>query len=300
MLGQPVSMLIPEVVGFKLTGRLREGITATDLVLTRHPDAAQAGVVGSSSNSMATARPSSRRRPRDRSPTWRPNMARPAASSRSTTKRSPICATPAATRHGSPWSKPMPRRKACGATQSAEPVFTDTLELDMLDRASFGPKRPQDRSPEPAQTSNRGTRQEDGEDAATRAFAVEWIELSRRRRRRDRRDHQLHQHLQPSRDDRGGPGRAQGPRARPDTAAVGQDRRSRPAPGGERVSRRRRPADELDALGFDMVGYGCTTCIGNSGPLAERDHQGDRTTHDRSRPRCCRGTATSKAASTPT
>ncbi len=34
MLGQPVSMLIPDVVGFKLTGKLREGITATDLVLT--------------------------------------------------------------------------------------------------------------------------------------------------------------------------------------------------------------------------------------------------------------------------
>jgi homoaconitase/3-isopropylmalate dehydratase large subunit len=34
MLGQPVSMLIPEVIGFKLTGKLNEGITATDLVLT--------------------------------------------------------------------------------------------------------------------------------------------------------------------------------------------------------------------------------------------------------------------------
>lgn len=34
MLGQPISMLIPEVIGFKLTGKLQEGITATDLVLT--------------------------------------------------------------------------------------------------------------------------------------------------------------------------------------------------------------------------------------------------------------------------
>ena len=34
MLGQPISMLIPEVIGFKLTGKLPEGITATDLVLT--------------------------------------------------------------------------------------------------------------------------------------------------------------------------------------------------------------------------------------------------------------------------
>ena len=42
MLGQPVSMLIPLVVGVKLTGRLREGTTATDLVLTHNRNAAQA------------------------------------------------------------------------------------------------------------------------------------------------------------------------------------------------------------------------------------------------------------------
>src|SRR3546814_12947990 len=46
MLGQPVSMLIPEVVGFKLTGSLREGITATDLVLTVTQMLRQKGVVG--------------------------------------------------------------------------------------------------------------------------------------------------------------------------------------------------------------------------------------------------------------
>ena len=52
----------------------------------------------------------------------------------------------------------------------------------------------------------------------------------------------------------------------------------------------------LDALGFNLVGYGCTTCIGNSGPLPEADlgrHQ-RRTTS--SPPRCCRATATSRAA----
>ena len=46
MLGQPVSMLIPEVVGFKLSGKLREGITATDLVLTVTQMLRQKGVVG--------------------------------------------------------------------------------------------------------------------------------------------------------------------------------------------------------------------------------------------------------------
>src|SRR3546814_519132 len=46
MLGQPVSMLIPEVVGFKLTGALAEGITATDLVLTVTQMLRAKGVVG--------------------------------------------------------------------------------------------------------------------------------------------------------------------------------------------------------------------------------------------------------------
>ena len=46
MLGQPISMLIPEVVGFKLTGKLHEGVTATDLVLTVTQMLRQKGVVG--------------------------------------------------------------------------------------------------------------------------------------------------------------------------------------------------------------------------------------------------------------
>ncbi len=54
MLGQPVSMLIPEVVGFKLTGELPEGITATDLVLTVTADAARQGR-GRPASSSSTA-----------------------------------------------------------------------------------------------------------------------------------------------------------------------------------------------------------------------------------------------------
>ncbi|MFW1825307.1 aconitase family protein, partial [Acinetobacter baumannii] len=46
MLGHPISMLIPEVIGFKLTGKLQEGITATDLVLTITQLLRQKGVVG--------------------------------------------------------------------------------------------------------------------------------------------------------------------------------------------------------------------------------------------------------------
>ena len=58
MLGQPISMLIPEVVGFRLVDRLPEGATATDLVLTDHRDAC-ASSASSASSSSSSARASS-------------------------------------------------------------------------------------------------------------------------------------------------------------------------------------------------------------------------------------------------
>ena len=53
---------------------------------------------------------------------------------------------------------------------------------------------------------------------------------------------------------------------------------------------------DLDALGFNLVGYGCTTCIGNSGPLPDGHLANASTTTISSPPRCCRATAISKAA----
>lgn len=85
MLGQPVSMLIPDVVGFKLSGKLREGITATDPVLTVTQMLRQHGVVGkfvefygdgTDTLPLPTGRPS---------PIWRRSMAPPVAFSLSMT-----------------------------------------------------------------------------------------------------------------------------------------------------------------------------------------------------------------------
>ncbi len=116
MLGQPISMLIPEVVGFKLTGEMIEGTTATDLVLKVVRDAARAGR-GRQVRRILRRRASTTCRwpTAPPSPTWRPNTAPPAASSRSTTKPCATCARPAATRTASRWSRPMPRRTASGA-----------------------------------------------------------------------------------------------------------------------------------------------------------------------------------------
>ena len=91
MLGQAASMLIPQVVGVRFTGKLREGSTATDLVLTVTEALRKKGVVGKfveffgpgwASCRWPTARPS---------PTWLPSTARPAASSRWTRRRCAIC-----------------------------------------------------------------------------------------------------------------------------------------------------------------------------------------------------------------
>jgi aconitate hydratase len=88
MLGQPVSMLIPEVIGFKLNGKMKEGTTATDLVLTVTQMLRKKGVVGKFVEFFGPGLDTSRSPTARRSPTWRRNTARPAASSRSTLKRS--------------------------------------------------------------------------------------------------------------------------------------------------------------------------------------------------------------------
>ena len=92
MLGQPVSMLIPEVVGFKLHGKLPAGATATDLVLTVTEMLRKKKVVGKfvefyGSGLEPLASPIARR-----SRTWRPSTARRWASSPSTPRRSSTCA----------------------------------------------------------------------------------------------------------------------------------------------------------------------------------------------------------------
>ncbi len=82
MLGQPISMLLPEVVGFKLNGRLPEGCTATDLVLTVTQMLRKKGVVGKFVEFYGDGRERAERwRTAPPSATWRPNTARPSASS---------------------------------------------------------------------------------------------------------------------------------------------------------------------------------------------------------------------------
>ena len=86
MLGQPSSMLIPPVLGYRLTGRLPEGATATDLVLTITEALRKKGVVGKFVEFYGPGlAPPDHRRPRHARATCAPSTARRSRSSRSTT-----------------------------------------------------------------------------------------------------------------------------------------------------------------------------------------------------------------------
>ena len=156
-----------------------------------------------------------------------------------------------------------------------DPVFTDTLELDLatVQPSIAGPKRPQDRvaadrSQARLRRMPRGRVQE-GRRRSGQALQGRGQELRPRpRRRRHRRDHLLHQHVEPRRDDRGGPAGPQrgGAGASPSKPWV----KTSLAPGSQVVAEYLAKAGlqkSLDKLGFNLVGFGCTTCIGNSGPL---------------------------------
>jgi aconitate hydratase len=142
MLGQPISMLIPEVIGFKLTGKLREGVTATDLVLTVTQMLRKKGVVGkfvefygpASTRSVARG---PRHHRQHGAGIWRdlrllPDRRRDHALSEDTAPRPPA----------SRWSS---LRQGAGLFRTAktpDPVFTDTLSLDLGDgRAVASPAR---------------------------------------------------------------------------------------------------------------------------------------------------------------
>ena len=150
MLGQPISMLLPQVVGFRLDGELPEGATATDLVLTVTEMLREHGVVGKFVEFFGPGLADARRSPTGRrSATCRRSSARPARSSRSTPRRCATSSSPGRpTEHDRAGrglrarAGPVPRR----ATPRSRPSPTRSSSTSATScRASPGPKRPQDR-----------------------------------------------------------------------------------------------------------------------------------------------------------
>lgn len=273
MLGQPVSMLIPEVVGFKLTGALKEGITATDLVLTVTQMLRAKGVVGRfvefygpglSSMTLADRATIANMAPEygatcgffpidEKTIDYMRLTARP---------EEVIALTEAYAKANGFWHE----------AGREDPIFTDTLELDMgsVVPSLAGPKRPQDRV-----SLNKVDEVFNGD--LTKLYKKEQPE----RVAVEGKDHDI------------GDGdvviaaitsctNTSNPSVLVAAGLVARKARAlglkpKPwvktslAPGSQVVTDYLNKAgltEDLDAIGFNLVGYGCTTCIGNSGPLA--------------------------------
>ncbi len=279
MLGQPVSMLIPEVIGFKLTGKLREGITATDLVLTVTQMLRKKGVVGKfvefHGDGLADLPLADRATIANMAPEYGATCGffpvdditlgylrlsgRPEET---------VQLVEAYSRVQGLWREP-----------GHQPVFTDSLSLDLgsVEASLAGPRRPQDRVPlpnvpaafselldlqlKPVGTTVAGSVSvtlDDGERFDLEDGAVVIAAIT-------------------SCTNTSNPSvmMAAGLVAK---KAVEKGLSRKPwvksslAPGSKVVTEYFRAAGltpYLDQLGFNLVGYGCTTCIGNSGPLLE-------------------------------
>ena len=267
MLGQPVSMLIPEVIGFKITGKMKEGTTATDLVLVVTQMLRKKGVVnkfvefyGEGLESMSLA---------DRA-----TIANMAPEYGATCGFFPI--DEETIRYLRFTGRDEARVKLVEAyakeqgfwrEKGHEPVFTDTLHLDLSDvePSIAGPKRPQDRILL--------------KDAAP-DFSK--LEVSGNKVKVEGMEHELSDGdvviaAITSCTNTSNPSVmvAAGLVAKK-ANELGLTRKAwvktSLAPGSQVVTDYLNKADlsrHLDAIGFNLVGYGCTTCIGNSGPLPE-------------------------------
>lgn len=272
MLGQPVSMLIPEVVGFKLTGKLKEGTTATDLVLTVTQMLRKKGVVGKFVEFFGSGL--------DNLPLAdRATIANMAPEYGATCGIFPIDAETInylklTSRSAERVALVEAYAKAQGMWRDsnyADPVFTDVLELDMasVEPCLAGPKRPQDK----VLLSN-----------AQSSFAEALPELNKENKTpntalaTDRLEHgSVVIAAITSCTNTSNPYvmMAAGLVAR---NAIAKGLKTKPwvktslAPGSKVVTEYLEQSGlnkSLDTIGFNLVGYGCTTCIGNSGPLRE-------------------------------
>ena len=273
MLGQPVSMLIPEVVGFKLTGSLAEGITATDLVLTATQMLRNHGVVGRFVEyygpGLASLTLADRATLANMAPEYGATCGFFGIDDKTLdymrlTGRSAetIALTEAYAKEQGFWIDP-----------AVEPVFSSTLELDMssVQPSLAGPKRPQDKVvlQQVDDVFNADLAEVYKHDGAKRV-PVEGAA-------HDIGDGDVVIAAITSCTNTSNPSvlvaaglvakkaNAFGLRPKPWV-------KTSLAPGSQVVTDYLVKAglqEHLDAIGFNLVGYGCTTCIGNSGPLAE-------------------------------
>ena len=267
MLGQPISMLIPEVVGFKLTGKLKEGATATDLVLTVTQMLRKQGVVGKFVEFYGDGLD-------NLSLADRATIANMAPEYGATCGFFPIDAETirylnftGRDPHRVKLVEAYAKEQGMWREPGHEPVFSASLALDLgtVEACLAGPKRPQDKlllsavaSTFKEQKLGMDRHPVDGEkyDIGNGDVVIAAITSCTNTSNPDVLV-------------------AAGLVAR---NALAKGLTVKPwvktslAPGSQVVTDYLEKAGlqkDLDALGFNLVGYGCTTCIGNSGPLAD-------------------------------
>jgi aconitate hydratase len=273
MLGQPVSMLIPEVVGFRLSGELREGITATDLVLTVTQMLRAKGVVGRFVEFFGPGLDAL-------SLADRATIANMAPEYGATCGFFPIDERTIdylklTGREDSRIELVRAYAKAQGMWRDAatpDPLFTDTLELDMatVEPSLAGPKRPQDRVrlsevDELFNAELEGTYKKSNDNRVNvegEAYKI------------GNGDVMIAAITSCTNTSNPSVLVAAGLVARKARALGLAPKpwvKTSLAPGSQVVTDYLNASGlsaDLDAIGFNLVGYGCTTCIGNSGPLA--------------------------------
>ncbi|GAB5351572.1 aconitate hydratase AcnA [Qipengyuania sp. 483] len=272
MLGQPISMLIPEVVGFKLTGAMAEGVTATDLVLTCVQMLREVGVVGRFvefyGEGVANLTLADRATIANMAPEYGATCGffgiddKTLEYMRLTGRdEETIALVEAYSKEQGMWFTP-----------ENEPVFTKTLDLDLskVVPSLAGPKRPQDRValPQVDELFNTDLKSIYGKDQPLRVEVEDT--------HHDVGDGDVVIAAITSCTNTSNPDVliAAGLVAK---KAHEKGLKPKPwvktslAPGSQVVTDylvKSGLQDDLNAMGFDLVGYGCTTCIGNSGPLA--------------------------------
>lgn len=274
MLGQPISMLIPEVIGVKLTGRLREGVTATDLVLTLTHILRKKGVVGKFVEYFGAGLA-------DLPVADRATIANMAPEYGATCGFFPVDqATLDYLRLTGRDEETVKLVELYTKAQNlwhdkknVEPAFTDVVELDLssIEPSLAGPKRPQDRVALNMLTSTFDKLLEEANrlPEKTKAFkTADGIDLHHG-------DVVISAITSCTNTSNPSVLMAAGLVAK---KAIEKGLKRKPwvktslAPGSQVVTQYLKIAGldkYLNELGFGLVGYGCTTCIGNSGPLPD-------------------------------
>ncbi len=282
MLGQPYYFLTPKVVGFKMKGKLREGVTATDLVLTVTQILRKKGVVdqfveffGDGLSEMALA---DRATVANMSPEYGATMGFFPIDDETLRYLRQTGRTPAEVDRVERYAK---EQGIFRTNDTPDPEFTDVLELDLstVEPSLAGPKRPQDRVPlsqmkqsfrralsAPVKERGFGLSAEDTERSASAKFNGTRSELH-------------HGAVViaaiTSCTNTSNPSVMLGAgllakKALEKGLQVPPYVKTSLAPGSKVVTEYLKASGLLESLAglrFDLVGYGCTTCIGNSGPL---------------------------------